>query len=129
MNDVNLWDKYGKTIVSAAFAIYSVVVPLWSGDHHINPSEGIIIALAVLNAILVYVVPITKSFPGLKSVVNALMAALVVAQTQIAGGIDTNDVYLIVGAFLAALGVVLAPAFSPKERVLVTVGSDKAVVV
>lgn len=127
MNDMNLWDKYGKTLVSALFAVYTVVVPLWSGDHHIDPSEGIIIALAVLNAILVYVVPITKSFPGLKSVVNALMAALVVAQTQIAGGIDANDILLIIGAFVAALGVVLAPAFSPKERVLVTAGSDKAV--
>jgi uncharacterized membrane protein len=125
----NLWDKYGKSIVAAAFAVYSVFVGLWSGDKHIDPAEGIIIALAVGNSLIVYIVPLTKSFSGVKSVVNALMAGLVVAQTQIAGGIDANDVMLIVGAIVATLGVVVAPAYSPKEHVMVGLGSDKAIAV
>lgn len=124
---MNLWDKYGKAIVAGTFAVYSVFVGLWSGDHHIDPAEGIIIALAVGNALLVYIVPITKSFSGVKSVVNALMAGLVVAQTQIAGGIDANDIMLIIGAVVATLGVVVAPAFSPKEGARVLTGSDQSV--
>lgn len=126
---MNFWQKYGKTITAAAFGLYTVIVPLWSGDHHIDPSEGLIIALAVGNAITVYVVPITKSFAGVKSVVNAISAGLVVAQTQIAGGLDGNDWYLIIGAVVAAAGVVVAPAYSPKEHVLVQAGSDKPVLV
>lgn len=125
--DVGLWNKYGKAIIAFLFAVYTVVVPLFSGDHHIDPAEGIIVALAIGNNLLVYIVPLTKSFSGAKSVVNALMAGLVVAQTQIAGGIDAQDVMLIIGAVVAALGVVVAPAYSPKERVLVTTGSDEAV--
>lgn len=124
---MNIWEKYGKTIIAALFGVYAVAVPLFSGDRHIDPSEGIIIALAVGNSLLVYIVPITKSFSGLKSVVNALMAGLVVAQAQIAGGIDANDIMLIIGAVVATLGVVVAPAYSPKERVQVLAGSDKAV--
>jgi hypothetical protein len=123
----NLWDKNGKAIVAAAFAVYTVVIGMWSGDKHVDPAEGIIIALSVGNALIVYIIPLTKSFSGVKSVVNALMAGLLVAQTQIAGGIDANDVMLIIGAIVATLGVVVAPAFSPKERVMVGLGSDKAV--
>lgn len=126
---ISFFQKYGKVLGSAAFAVYATVVPLWSGDHHIDPSEGIIIALAVANAITVYVVPVTKSFGGLKTVVNAISAGLVVAQTQIAGGLDGNDWYLIIGAVVSVFGVLALPAYSPNERVLVTAGSDKPVLV
>lgn len=129
VQDLNFWDKYGKSLFAAAFSVYTVVVGVWSGDHHIDPSEGLVIAVSVGNAALVYVIPITKSFSSLKTVVNAMMAGLVVAQTQIAGGIDQNDILLIVGAVLAVLGVAVAPAFSPKERVRVATGSDKAILV
>jgi hypothetical protein len=121
---LSFWQTYGKSLVAAIFAVYTVVVPLWTGDHHIDPSEGIIIALAIGNNVLVYIVPLTARFGGVKSVVSAVMAALVVAQTQIAGGLDGNDILLIVGALLATLGVVVAPAFSPKQRVKVSAGSD-----
>jgi hypothetical protein len=126
---LNLWQQYGKTIMSALLAVATVAIPLWSGDNHIDPSEGIIIALGVGNAVLVYVVPITKSFAGVKSLVNAVMASLLVAQTYIAGGIDSNDWLLILAAGLAVLGVTVAPAYSPKEHVLVTAGSDTPVAV
>jgi len=109
--------EYGKSLGAAAFAIFTVVVGKWSGDHHIDPSEGIIIALAIANAITVYIVPLKQEFKAVKSVVNAIAAGLVVAQAQIAGGIDANDILLIVGAVVSALGVTLLPAASDDAHV------------
>lgn len=126
VNNPSLWDKYGKAILSALLAIYTVVVPFWTGDHHIDASEGILIALAIANALMVYLVPLTASFPGIKSVINFVMAGLLVAQTVITDGIDANEWLLIIGAALAAIGVSVAPAASPQERVKVLAGSDRA---
>lgn len=124
--EISLFDKYGKSIGAFLFFLYTVAIPLWTGDHHIDGSEGLIIAVAIGNGLLVYIVPVTKSLPGLKSVVNVILAGLVVAQTQLAGGIDANDWYLIIGAVVAAIGIPILPAASLKERVRVALGSDKA---
>lgn len=112
--NLDIWDKYGKSIVAFLYAIAVVFIPLFSGDHHIDPSEGIIIALAVGNNIIVYLVPLTPRFASVKTVVNALLAALAVVQTTIEGGITGNDWLLIAAAFFGALGVWLAPAASTK---------------
>jgi len=127
VSQITLWDKYGKAIIAFLYAVMAVITTVWSGDHHVEPSEGIILALAVGNAALVYLVPLTRRASGIKTLVNAIMAGLVVAQAQIAGGIDGNDWTLIIGAIVAGLGVAIAPAYSPKERVRVAMGSDRPI--
>lgn len=127
IQQLNFWDKYGKSVLAFVYGVVTVVIPLRSGDHHIDPSEGIVIALAATNGLLVYIVPLTPRFKSIKSVVNALMAALTVASTVIIGGIDMNDWFLIGAAFLAAVGVKLAPAASLRDvsPVVVGFGTDK----
>jgi hypothetical protein len=118
--------KYGKFWASFVYAVAVVAVPLFSGDKHIDPSEGVAIGIAVCTAALTWLVPLVPSAPWIKTAVAAVLAALQVATTVIIGGIDSNDVLLIAAAFLGALGITLAPAVSPKTHTAVGWGSDYA---
>ena len=125
MNDKpSFWETHGKAILAFAFTVYTVALPLYSSDHHISATEGVVIVLAIGNNLMVYIIPMTRSFPAVKSTINAVMAGLVVLQTVIQGGVDANDVALIIGAIVSALGVTIAPAFSRREGVKVGLGSD-----
>lgn len=115
---------YGKFIVSFFYAVAVVAVPLFSGDKHIDPSEGVAIGIAVCTAALTYLVPLAPSAPWIKTAVGAVLAGLQVATTVIIGGVDSNDVLLIAFAILSALGITLAPAVSPKTGTAVGWGSD-----
>lgn len=118
-----MWAKYGKTILAFLFTVYTVVQPLWFGDHHIDPSEGIIIALAIGNNLLVFIIPIFPGFKASKSIITAFLAALAVAQTAIVGGLDPEDWPTIIAAFLVALGVYVAPAVSQVGGQVARVGT------
>jgi hypothetical protein len=127
---ISFVQQYGKAILSALYAVAIVAVPLVSGDHHIDPSEGIIISTAIGGALLTYIVPLKQEFKSVKTWVHAVLAGLAVAQTQIAGGIDANDVLLIVAAALSVLGVAVMPAASddaraPQGVVRVGFGADR----
>lgn len=115
---------YGKSIVAFLYAVAIVGVPLFSGDNHIDPSEGVAIAIAVCTAALTFLVPLVPSAPWTKTAVGAVLAALQVATTVIVGGIDGNDMLLIAFAVLSFLGIYVAPAASPKTGTAVGVGSD-----
>ena len=114
---------YGKFIVSFFYAVAVVAVPLFSGDKHIDPSEGVAIGIAVCTAALTYLVPLAPSAPWTKTAIGAVLAGLQVATTVIVGGVDSNDVLLIAFAILSALGITLAPAEST-TGVGVSWGSD-----
>lgn len=124
--------KYGKSIVAFALPIYTVVVAQLTGDHHVDPTEFCVIVVAVLNGALVYLVPMAPRWRWGKSVLGAALAAFVALQTVVAGGIDLNETYIVIGAIVTALGIPLAPAVSegaanrtpPSGDVVVTVGSD-----
>jgi len=103
---------YGKFWASFVYAVAVVAVPLFSGDKHIDPSEGVAIGIAVCTAALTYLVPLVPSAPWVKTAVGAVLAGLQVATTVIIGGVDGNDVMLIAAAVLGALGIALAPAVS-----------------
>jgi len=115
---------YGKFIVSFFYAVAVVAVPLFSGDKHIDPSEGVAIGIAVCTAALTYLVPLAPSAPWTKTAIGAVLAGLQVATTVIVGGVDSNDVLLIAFAILSALGITLAPALSPRTAVAVGWGAD-----
>lgn len=116
---------YGKFIVSFLYAVAVVAVPFFSGDHHVDPSEGVAIAIAVCTAALTYLVPLVPSATWTKTAVGAVLAGLQVATTVIVGGVDSNDILLIAFAILSALGITLAPAISDTGTA-VGWGSDTA---
>lgn len=119
-----MFRTYGKSIIAALYAVAVVVIPLWSGDHRIDASEGIAIGIAVCTALLTYVIPLVPSAPWTKTAVGVVLAALQVAATQIIGGIDGNDVLLILAAIAGALGIGVAPAISPRTQTASGVGNS-----
>lgn len=119
-------ETYGKFIVSFLYAVAVVAVPFFSGDHHVDPSEGVAIAIAICTAALTYLVPLVPGARWTKTAVGAVLAGLQVATTVIVGGVDSNDWLLIAFAVLSALGITLAPALSPPTGTAVGWGSDAA---
>lgn len=115
---------YGKSIVAFLYAVAVVGVPLFSGDNHIDPSEGVAIAIAICTAALTFLVPLVPSAPWTKTAIGAVLAGLQIAATVIIGGIDGNDMLLIGAAVIGALGITIAPAYSPKAATAVDWGSD-----
>jgi len=111
-----MFKTYGKSIVAALYAVAVVAIPLFSGDHHIDPAEGIAIAIAASTAALTWLVPLVPSAPWTKTAIGAVLAGLQIAATVIVGGIDSNDLLLIAAAVLSALGIAVAPATSPTMR-------------
>jgi peptidoglycan/LPS O-acetylase OafA/YrhL len=121
------WQVYGKSLTAAAYAVAVVVVPFWSGDHHIDTDEGVAIAIAVCTAALTYLVPLAPGARWIKTAVGALLAGLQVATTVIiGGGVSGNGWLLIAFAVLGALGITLAPAVSPRTGVRSGVGTTSA---
>lgn len=114
----------GKSVVAFLYAVAVVGVPLFTGDHHIDPSEGVAIAIAVCTNALVYLVPLAPSAKWTKTAIGAALAGLQVVTVVIVGGIDGNDVLLIVAAIASALGIFIAPARS-STGAAVGVGADR----
>lgn len=108
-----MWQTYGKAITAALYALAVVVIPLASGDNQIDPSEWVAIAIAACTAILTYIAPVVPGARWIKTAVGAVLAGLQVLATVVIGGVDGNDVVLIIAAVISALGIAAAPAFSP----------------
>ncbi len=102
----------GKAIFSALYAVAAVAVPLFSTGGHPGAEGWVQIGIAVATAASTYIIPIIPEAPWAKTAVTVLLAALQVLTTAVIGGIDGNDVLLIVFAIGGALGVALAPATS-----------------
>lgn len=107
-----MFQTYGKAIVAAVYAVAVVAVPLFSGDHHVDPSEGVAIGIALCTALLTYLVPLVPGARWAKTAVGAVLAGLQVAATVIIGGVDSNDWLLIAFAVASFLGIAVAPAIS-----------------
>lgn len=104
---------HGKAIIAFVYAAVVAALPQVSGDHHVDPSEGVAIAIAIATAATTYLVPLVPSSPWIKTGVAALLAALQVAATVILdGALDANDIMLIAATALGALGIAVAPAAS-----------------
>lgn len=109
-----MFQTYGKAIVAFFYAIAVVAVPLASGDHHIDAAEGVIIAIAVCNNGLVYLIPLAPSAPWLKTLVGAALSGLQIVTVVIVGGVNGNEWLSVILAVISALGITVAPAISPK---------------
>lgn len=109
-----MFQTYGKSIVAFLYAVAVVTVPLFTGDHHINAAEGVIIAIAVCNNGLVYLIPLAPSAPWLKTLIGAALSGLQIVTVVIVGGINGNEWLSVILAVISALGITVAPAISPK---------------
>jgi hypothetical protein len=107
-----MFSTYGKSVVAFVYAVAVVGVPLFTGDHHVDPSEGVAIGIAICTAALTYLVPLVPGARWAKTAVGAVLAGLQVATTAIVGGIDANDWLLIAFAIASFLGIAVAPAVS-----------------
>lgn len=109
-----MFQTYGKSIVAFLYAVAVTAVPFFSGDHHVDASEGVAIAIAVCTAALTWLVPLVPSATWTKTAIGAVLAGLQVLTTVVVGGVDANDMLLIAFAVLSFLGIAVAPAISPQ---------------
>jgi hypothetical protein len=108
-----IMEKHGKSIIAFLYAAAFVLIPQISGDRHLDPSEAVNLAVAVVTAAGVYLVPLAPAAKWTKSVVAFLLAGLNVAATVILDNtLDPQDWLLIATAALGAIGITLAPAVS-----------------
>jgi len=108
-----MWQTKGKAVIAALFFLWTVVEPLLTGDGRIHGYlEWCIILTGFLNMLLVYIVPLNRSWEGGKTVINGGLASLAAAQTVLADGFQYNDLTIIIGAGLALLIGWYAPTIS-----------------
>jgi hypothetical protein len=119
-----MFKTYGKSIVAFVYAVALVGVPLASGDHHVDAAEGVQIAIAVCTNGLVLLVPLVPSAPWTKTALGAALAGLNVVAAVLVGGINGSEWLSVFAAVLAALGITVAPAFSPKTQTASGVGAS-----
>jgi hypothetical protein len=100
-------------------AFYFVAVALAQGvipfvDSGARPTliDWIQIAIAGATAVGVHMVPLAEGHPWVKTSVAVLLSALQVLVTVAAGGLSANDVFMVVAAVAATLGIGVAPAKS-----------------
>lgn len=104
--------KYGKAIIAVIGAALTVAYGALNGDQHIDPEEGVQIAIAGSTAVGVYLVPLVPEYRWAKTAVAAVLAVLQVLATVILGGLDSAEWVALVLAALTVLGVGVAPAVS-----------------
>lgn len=119
--------KYGKSLVAALTAAVVVAYQALSGDQNIEAAEWVSIAIALVTALGVYVVPMSPYAKWAKTAVAVILAVLQVATTAILGGIGADELLLMFITAVGAAGVYVAPAISEAPDgpdVVVTAGSD-----
>ncbi len=105
-----MFGRFGKPLASVVVAaLVALKVALSDG---ITADEAVIIALALANAVLVYVVPLVPEYRWVKSFVGVAIAILTALATLILDGFSGDDAILLLLVAAQAAGVVGAPAQS-----------------
>jgi hypothetical protein len=125
-----MFAQYGKSVVAFLYAGAFVLIPQVSGDGHLDPAEGVTLAIAVVTAAGVYLVPLAPTAKWTKSAVGFLLAGLNVAATVVLDyRIDAAEWLMIATAALGSIGIFLAPAVTKTpggvSDVAVGVGADR----
>ena len=111
---MTIWSKYGKAIVAFVWSVISFAIPMYTGDHHFDTAESVMLVIAIGNNIIVFLVPVFQEFKSLKTIVTAVLASAAVLQLLIGSGgfdgLDLNDWYQVVAAAGVSLGLWFAPA-------------------
>ncbi len=110
------WEVYGKSIAAALVVVVTALQAALSDSAtggRLTQVEGVQIAIAVVNALLVYLVPNAPQWPWAKTVLAGVLAALQLATSLIVDGIGSADVSALILAVLMAV----APALSPSASI------------
>jgi hypothetical protein len=103
---------YGKSIMGFLGALALVVIPLVTGDNHIDPSEWLAIIIAAAQLALVYLIPLAPGARWVKTAISFVITVAQVLTTIIIGGIDGNDVAILITTVLTFFGIAVAGAVS-----------------
>lgn len=111
-----VWDVYGKTI-SAALVLIVTAVQAGLSDSvtggRLTQVEGVQIAIAAVNAALIYLVPNVPHWPLTKTILTAGLAVLQLTVSLIIDGISSADM----SALLLAALMAVVPAMSPSRSI------------
>lgn len=104
---------YGKTILAFVGAVVMLVYPAVTGDTHLSAQDKIALALAIVQLIGVWLVPLAPQAKWAKTAVSFVLTIGQVAAAGLLGGFSATDVTTLVTAVLTFFGVALAGAVSP----------------
>lgn len=110
-------ETYGKVAAAIVFAGLTAAYQLASAGTAFGAAEVVQVAIAVVTAAGVWLVPVTTEAPWVKSVLAALLAALQILVTAVVGGVDGVEWLQIALAVGTALGVYVMPAESATGKV------------
>jgi hypothetical protein len=120
---------YGKAWAAIAYALVITLQAALGGDGHVERDEWVQIAIAIVTAVGVYMVPITTQYKWVKTAVAVVLCILQGVATVLLGGWESNDWVTLLITGLGALAVLLAPATSQNPNgtgnVSVPFGSDR----
>ncbi len=102
--------QYGKALAAALIAVVTAVHTMVS-DEVITRTEWVQIAIAVVTAISVYLVPMLE-YGWMKTAIAVILAALNVLVTLIDDGVTSGDLVQVLLSALTVLLVAIAPARS-----------------
>ncbi len=94
--------KHGNAISAAVYLALVAAYAAMSGDSRIEPDEWVAIAIAFVNAVGVYLIPLSPGARWTKTAVNILLGVLQVLATVILGGLDSNE-WILLGLTAANL--------------------------
>lgn len=118
--DRSVWSRYGKSIVAGLVAVATAVQAALSDSEtggRITQIEGVQIAIAVVNAALVWLVPNIPSWPWVKTVLAAALAVLQLLTSLIVDGVGSADISALIIAALMVAGPAAAPAAPPSTPI------------
>ena len=110
------WKVYGKSAAAALVLVVTAVQAALSDSAtggRLTQIEAVQIAMALVNACLIYLVPNVPQWPLTKTILAAGLAALQLATSLIIDGIDSADI----SALLIAALMVIAPAAAPARSI------------
>lgn len=115
-----VWSVYGKSIAAALVAVATAVQAAVSDSAsggRITQIEAVQIAIAVVNALLVWLVPNIPAWPWVKTILAAALAVLQLLTSLIVDGVGSADMSALVIAALMVLGPAAAPAAPPSTPI------------
>lgn len=104
---------YGKSLLSFLGLLALVVIPYFSGNRHPDASEWVAIAIGATQLVGVWLIPLAPQAKWSKTAVSLVLTLLQVLTVVIIGGIDGNDVGILITAVLTFFGVAVTGAISP----------------
>ncbi|MET0492929.1 MAG: hypothetical protein ABW000_07325 [Actinoplanes sp.] len=105
-----MFRMYGKAWAAVITAAVVAAYQALSGDQHVDPTEWVSIAIAAMTVVGVVVVPLSPAAKWAKTAVGVLLAVLQLLTTVILGGLQPDEILLLLITAAGAGGIWIAPA-------------------